>query len=334
MDRVELSGIDYSKITPESYKLLEKYVPEIAPTVLEQAPQKVQQSVRGRGGEQAFEEALNEMRRVGRAGGSDPIARAATERAFSRGQQESQGRSQAILQDMARRGMLDSGATLAAQLQGSSDAQTQAAEMSRQAEAEAYARQLQAMREAGGMGRQMAQDELSLSDRNAGIINDYNERMSTRAQNQANLASQTRNEGSRYNIGAAQDIDNRNVGTRNDFAVQQQGRLDDLAFKTAGFNQSELNRQNELRQKDFLNRRGVEDEQERRRQQAYGHEVDKARGRAGVQGMARDAQQQYAQGNASAIQGATDIFSSGINAYQKQQNIEEDRKLKRDIYGV
>jgi hypothetical protein len=302
LDQVKLEGPEFDAIIPQKYSMVEKYLPEAIPVINEVAPQLVQENERVKQGKMAQLDALNELRRVGRAGADDPIAQAATQRALRQANQESQSRQASVLQDAQRRGMMDSNLAVAAQLQGSSDAMERAAMLGQQASSDAYARSLQAMRDAGRAGREMSQDELSQEQMNNDTINRFNERMSARAQQVVAQNADIRNTGRLRNVNTAQDLANKNVATDYDAQKYNQG----FEMDKAKFRANEMDRANNARQTDFKNRGAIQDDYLSRQDQDY-------RNRSGYAGVLAGAKQgQYddvinrGKGTQQNIKGITD----------------------------
>ncbi len=305
MEEVKLAPLNYDKIKPAEYRVIRDFIPEVAPLIEEQAPQLVEKTARGREGERAFGEALQEMLRVGRAGGDDPIARAATARAMEAANREAQGRHAAIAQDMARRGMAGSGMEVAMALQGASDAMGRAGTMARDAQADAYLRSLQAMRDAGRMGREQSLDEMALAGRNADIINAFNARTTLAAQRQADRAADIRNRASERNLGRAETVADATEAARYQAAVDERNYFNDLAFREAGFSQSEIDRLNRTAGSQFGMDMQVQDDLLRRQMMPFEMQKDIVALQTGQYGRELDAGQRHAGGR---MQQVSDIF--------------------------
>jgi hypothetical protein len=96
--------------------------------------------------------ALANMANLGESGGMDIQAQTAHEQAIQRSAQQERSQREAVLENMAQRGMRGSGAELMAQLQGGQTAATANSMAGAQAASDARTRALQAM----AMGGQMA----------------------------------------------------------------------------------------------------------------------------------------------------------------------------------
>lgn len=310
LEEIKTRPLDFSRIDAPQFRQVQKYVPEIAPLIAEQRPDLAQQTARGKEGESAFMEALQEMRRVGRAGGEDPIARAATQRALDAANRASQGRQQAILQDMARRGTLGSGAELAASLQGASDAMGRAGEAARDAQADAYLRQLQAMRDAGRMGMQLSEQEMGRAERDTNIINAFNQRATAAAQRQADQRAQQMNQAQMMDIGERQRISDANERARYQAAVGDRDYLNRLAFQEADFARGEQDRLNRGRAQQFGMDKQVQDDLMRRQQQDYMNRRAQAGDISSVMGQQYDDIYRRAEGTRQNIQGISNAASA------------------------
>jgi hypothetical protein len=323
LEEIKLEGPAFDAIVPQKFAMVEKYMPEAVPFIAEKSPELVQQSERGKMGQQAQFEALQELRRVGRAGADDPIAQAATQQALRRAQGEAQSRQQSILQDAQRRGIADSNLAVASQLQGQSDAMERAALLGQNANAEAYARSLQAMRDSGRMGQELSNEEFGRQATNTDIINSFNQRMSARQQDLARMNADIRNTGQLRNVDVAQGLADKNVATGNEMLVKNR----DFEMDKAGFKQSEQNRLNQGRMTEFGAKAAVQDDLMRRQQMDYENRMGKAKDLAGAKGAQYQDIGARAQGTAQNIKGITDAAAAYVNPQK-----DEDEKLKKGGY--
>lgn len=296
-NKLQAPDLDSKPLTPEEYKVVRDYVPEAAPLILEAQPQLIQQTGDMEMGRQAQRNALRRMSGIGE-GEFDPEFAALQNQAARRSQEEAQSRQASIMQDAARRGVGGSGLALAMQGQAAADAMRGGAEASQQAAAQAYKNRIQALMNGAQLGSQMRGEDVQLQGRNADIINAFNQRTSQAAQNWANQRANIGNEAQRFNIGAAQDVANRNVGLRNTTAAANQAARNDAA------------------QRDFENQMSI------------------ARGQAGLSDAARSDIRQNAADQNAAIQGVTNAGMAGFQYYgqQKAQEAAEDREDRRLRY--
>jgi hypothetical protein len=268
-EKLQGANLDFSKITPELYKTIGQYAPEAAKYVAEANPTLVKGTAASKEGRQAQIEALRGYKQI--ASGDNPELRAAMEDAGRAAQQQAQSRSQSLLQDAQRRGDASSGLSYAAMLQGNSDAMNQGAANSREAAIQGYKAKLDALQQSGVMGRNLANDELSQEQTNAGIINDFNQRTSKNYQAYLQNRAELQNQAQMYNLQAQQATSDKNTSLQNEnnrfnltnqnqLAQQQYGNQRDernyqnsLAAQQAQWAASEKARQNELKQTTFNN---------------------------------------------------------------------------------
>lgn len=143
------------------------------------------------------------------------------------------GRRQAILEQMASRGMGGGGSALAAQLQASQDEANQAAQRTRDLTQMALQRQIQAVQGAGEMGTQLGGQQFNQQAQQAqaqDLINRFNTQSLQGAQ-QRNIERNF--EGQKYNLNTQQDIANKNVGIGNQQTMYNQSELPQMRYTNA-----------------------------------------------------------------------------------------------------
>jgi hypothetical protein len=249
-------SFDITSLTPEDFKVLSQFVPEVAQQVKEKAPELLKETGDMKTGRQAQMDALSRLRQVG-SGEGDPEFAAKMAQASRQSSIDAQSKIDSILQGQARRGMLGSGNQLAAQLQGATSSMDRAAEMGTNAAAESYRNQLQALRDSASLGGQVRSADESMQARNADIINSYNARGAANAQQWQNSRANTLNEAQRYNMGAAQTAADQNVSQANKYAMYNRDNANQLQQQAFGNAQSERNALNQLRQNNFTNQMNV-----------------------------------------------------------------------------
>lgn len=267
--KLQGANLDFSKLTPEEFKVVGTYSPEVAQHVQEIAPTLVQQTAAGKEGRSAQINALREFQQI--AKGNNPELRANMEDASALAQQNAQSRTQSLLQDSQRRGGLNSGLSYASMLQGNSDAMQTGAANSRASAIQAYKSKLDAIQQSGTMGRSLANDEFSQEQTNAGIINDFNQRTSKNYQAYLQHREELANQAQLYNLQAEQSASDKNTSQTNAFnqwnlqnqnslAQQQYSNTRDernyqnsLATQQASWQADEKARQNALKQQGFQN---------------------------------------------------------------------------------
>ncbi len=219
---------DPNSITPEQYAVISQYVPEMAPYIEEMKPtiiQETQDMVQGR---QAQRDALERLSGIGKSTGVDPQMEALANAASRKAQTEAQVRQASILQDANRRGGVNGGVALAAQLGASTDSMDRLAASQNQNAANAYQQRLQALMQSGELGGQMRGQDVDMQGKNASIINAFNQRNATGRQTYANQQADMLNDAKLKNLQVQQGIANQNVGLKNDYAKYNQGRGDDI----------------------------------------------------------------------------------------------------------
>ncbi len=315
--------MDMSAITPEQYKLIGKFKPEIAPFIAEQRPDLVKETAGMKEGRQAQLDALRQMKKVSSDRG-DPELQQAMYEAKQKGQIEAQSRSASLLQDMARRGTMGSGAGLAASLQGQSDSMNRASDTSRQAAVESYRNRLQALRDSASIGGQIRGDDMMMEGKNTDIINSYNERTSRNRQAWENSRTGTVNDANRMNLNAEQSIADRNVGQNNDAAYNERDRRDALQKYLYGIRSDERSTQNNIIENQAKWRQGERDNQNQLKGKQYDDAYRKTAGSQGLAAMGMQMNTQAAQDKNQAIQGVSNAGTAGYLGYVNQQNREKE----------
>lgn len=320
--------LDMSRITPEQFKMVGKYIPEVAPYVAEANPTLVERGAQGQQGIQAQMDALREYKRI--AQGDDPAFQARLGMASDAAQGAAQSRQASILQDAQRRGMYGSGQSFASILQGASDSMMQGGQAGRDAAIASNQNRMNALGQSAALGGQIAGQDLNLQQSNADIINQFNQRTSKNYQQYLLNRQEVGNEAARFNLQNEQDIANRNVIAGNDadrFNLQNRNTLlqagydnrfnertaqNQIAQSQANWQRDEKARLNELKQLGFNNQMGIAS----------------AKSGQGYQAMAMN-NQATADRNA-AIGGITSAISGGLGtAYANQREDERwDKYIK------
>lgn len=318
--------LDFSRITPETYKTIGTYSPEAAKYVAEEQPKLVQGTAAQKEGRSAQIEALRNMQSI--AKGDNPELKIRMQQAADQAQAQAQSRSQSTLQDAQRRGQMGSGLSFASMLQGSQDAMQGGAAASQAAAIAAYKDKLAAMQSSGQMGRQLSQDELSMESANNDISNQFNQRTSRDYQNYLNQRAQANNQAQQFNLGREQDTANRNVGVANQaqqFNLENRNRLSQQSYENA---RGERNYQNDLSYREAQWNAAEKARQNQLKQQSYADQMGKASGRAGLgyQQMAQNTQN--AQDHNQMIGG---LANAGIGYMQANEQADRDaQRQQRD----
>lgn len=332
-DSVPEAAFDLSKLTPENYAVAAKYMPEVASFIAEKNPEVVKLTAQGEAGKAAQVQALKDIKqRTGEL--ADAESESAASKAFQTAQSQAQSRSDSILQDANRRGQLGSGASLAAQLQGSSDAMSNAANTSNNAYLEALRTKMGALRDSGDMGRQLAQDDMNLQSTNAGIINSYNQRAAANMNSYMQNAANTRNEGQKYNVQNLQDISNKNVSQSNQYDQMNRQRQDAILEYLQKSRTAERDYQNNAAQNTYNNRANEINRNNALKTQQFNNEMSKASASAGVGYQQVNNIMQSAQDRNQMYQGAANTVASVAGAYGNNQAADERQKREMDAkYG-
>lgn len=310
------AAFDYSRITPESFASVGQFVPEVAEFVRETNPQLIEATAAAKEGRTAQLEALRRYKDIA-SGQFDPMFAQKMQEASDRARIEAQGRQQAALQDAQRRGALDSGVQLAAQLQGGSESMTRGALASQLAAAEAYRNQLNALDRSASLGGDIRSSEMSEAARNAAIINDFNQRTSRNYQdylmNRANMSNQAQRE----NLAREQAIADANVSQRNRFSVENQNRYNELMAKK--YNMERQAREDKI---------AVEKYKEGLRQQNFANQMNTAQAKANQQTNMINYMNQFTRDRNQAIQGLGEGITGGLmyaNRQQGPQNLTDEK---------
>lgn len=292
---------DMSKLTVEDYALVRQYIPEAAPLVLEAQPQLIQQTGDMQMGREAQRNALRRMSGIAESS-EDPALAQQLNQAARRSQEEAGSRQASLLQDAQRRGVMGSGMSMALANQGGANALEQGAVQSQGAAAEAYRNRLRAIQESGQLGSQIRGEDVALQGRNADIINAFNQRTSRAQQEYANQRSDLANSAQRYNIGAEQDISNKNVGLHNTVAEAERNRNDSLAKWKAEWERGNA-------------------------QQGFENDLSIYRGQAGLSDASRSDIRQNAKDTNNAIQG---FGNAAMSVYQTENAPKKKTKYVGD----
>lgn len=289
MERVQQPDFDPAQLSPKDYQLVGKYVPEVAPKITELNPTLIKQSEHIQQGQAAQRAALAQLQGIA-GSSSNPELRAMSEEALQSAQAGAQSRQASLLDSFNRRGALDGGVQLAAQLSAGEGSLGRAAAAQQNAAAEAYRQRLSALQQSANLGGQMTAQDANLQAQNASIINAFNQRMANRGQDYANSTADTLNQAQRYNLGSAQDVSNRNTGLANDYGMYNQARSD------------------------------------KNKQQDFNNQMARYGGQVSLANMNMDQNNKGAADRNAAIQGLSNDAMAVGTAYQGSQNNSANRK--------
>jgi len=253
------------KLKPEELKLVQKYIPQVAPLIYEAAPKLIEKTPEMKQGIDAQKAALRKFMSIGEGDGFDPEYQQRVQNARQRAQTEAQSRSASTMQDFERRGLGGSGLELAAKIGASSQAMDRNAQMGLAAEAEAYRNQLNSLAQGAQIGGQLRAQDEAFQGRNADIINSFNQRMSKRYQDWEAMRSDAMNQADLRNIQEAQRISDYNTNQRNLADQNAQRRTDESTRFNEQARTRERDRQDALAKWSYDQRakeRGYQDSRE------------------------------------------------------------------------
>lgn len=232
VNKVRQPDFDMRNLTPEDYQVVGTYTPQVASFVEANAPQTVKaDSADAVAGRDAEKEALENMLQLAR-NGKDPLFDIDLARASRSAAANAQSARKTIDAQMQRRGLgVNSGLAFAGNQQAISDAYMTDALAGEAAAADAAKRRGQYNVEAGNLGSKIYGEEVSLAEKNAGIMNDFNQWLRDARQRQTNTQADTQNNAQKFNIENAQDVANKNITGRNVAAVNNLDRRNNIAQK-------------------------------------------------------------------------------------------------------
>lgn len=287
-------------ITPEMFERVGQYVPQAAEVIAERRPELVEASQEARQGREAQMEALESFRRIARSD-FDPELQQRLAEASRKSRADAQSRQASVLQDAGRRGQAGSLATMAAQMSAGEDAMQRQAIESQMAAAESYRNKLAALQRSSDIGGQVRQSEMSEAARNADIINDFNQRTSTRYQQAAQQRADLANQAQMFNLREGQRVADANVQARNQ--AKYEG----------------VDRGNRLRQQQYQNARqtredrmNVEIMKQNLKNKMFDNQMAHTAARAGVGYNRINMDQQFMRDRNQAIQGFGDMATAGL----------------------
>lgn len=288
INKTQEPDFDFSTFVPEDYKLVQKFVPQTIPYIEAAAPKLIEQTKRGEMGRNSELDALQKYRQLSESG-YDALTDIDLNRSSRRAASNAQSTRATTDQMMQRRGLGGgSGLEYASNLQGSSDAYMADALAGEQAAMDAAKRRDMALGNASNLGGKIGDQEFSEQQKNASILNDFNQWATQNKQNWAQNQANTSNDALKYNNTMAQNIANMSTEGRNS------GR------------QNAIQNLNQLKQNQFAN----------------------SLSKLGVQTSQADrtmtANNQGASQRNTGIQGVSQGAASAANAYQQYDDRKED----------
>lgn len=198
--------------------------PEEAQTIFQQDSELSQYSTDPRL-RQAQMAALDQLTRIGSEGGLTDTDRAAILEAQNQMGAQERGSREAILQNMAARGLGGSGTELMAQLANQQGQATRGALAGTQIAADARQRALDAILGGGQLGGQIQGQDFAQAQAKAqaqDVINRFN---AANMQNQINMNVMNRNQAAAQNLANRQNIANQNTALRNQQQMYNKGLI-------------------------------------------------------------------------------------------------------------
>ena len=244
--KVQDPQFDASALNPEDYRVVQQYVPQGAPFIEEVAPQLTKaQSEGAKAGREAQMNALERLSQLSTSD-RDPLMDLQASQALQKAGVANQGRVGAITESFARRGQGGGPQEMLAQMLGSQQSNEMANQSMTNLAVEAQRRKLQALADSAQLGGQIRGEDVALESRNNDILNQFNQRFAARRQGWEDARADMLNDAQRANIDRAQGVADRNVSTRNQFAVDNRNRYNDVEGKKWGVSMDRLGRQSNL----------------------------------------------------------------------------------------
>ena len=300
VEAIPLPKFDASAITPELYKEVGQYVPEVAEFVQEARPEIIKASGAAVEGRNAQMEALSRYKEIA-AGGQDPELLQKLQQSADKTRAVAGSRVASSLQDANRRGSLNSGVEMAAELQGGASAMDRNAMESQGAAVESYKNQLMALDKSANLGGDIRASEMNEEGKNVGIINEFNQRTSKNYQDYLNAKSQLANNAQLTNLRSAQAISDANTGLGNKFAVDNRNRANEIEGQNYDYSRR--------RQQDA---QAVQMKKEAIQQKIFDNQKDIANGKAGIASTAINMETQNAQDQGKIAQGLGNAAAGGL----------------------
>lgn len=241
IDKVQAPNFKETDFTPQDYKVVGRLMPETAAYIREVNPT----LVRGLGadaqtGRNAQRDALEQLLEEAR-GGDNPIFDAALSRAGMKAANQAKSARGTLDESFNRRGQLGSGFQYAGNLSAIGDALNAQSLMGTEAAAERARMAQDARKMAMDGGRQLAQDDISMEETNANVVNDFNSRIAKSQQDQLNLQADIRNKAQMENLANTQDVANKNTTGANKAQTDKIARDDMIAKEMAAAEQWKTN---------------------------------------------------------------------------------------------
>jgi hypothetical protein len=229
VDAIKDPKFDVSNISPEDFKLVAQFKPELAAYIGEKAPELVKGlSPAAQQGLDAQMSALAKYRNLSTTG-EDMQSKILSDQALRKAQIQNQGQQGAISSSFDRRGQGGSQADLVTALLSQQGSNKSAQESAEDAAMRSYQTRLDALRNSTALGGDIRNTELGIEGKNANTINNFNQNVVKGQRDYENNRVNTLNDAQLKNINAAQGISNANIGQRNAARTAQQEKVNKYA---------------------------------------------------------------------------------------------------------
>lgn len=318
---IPTAAYDFSKITPEEYKLVQNIAPEAAPYVAEKAPQVAQATQAATQGRAAQLDALNKYKSIA-SGEFDPQFYQQIMEASRKARSDAGSERASILDSFARRGIGGAGAEMASQQNAISDNLQREAVSGEAAAADAYRNRLDALAKGAQLGGQVRESEMGEQKDAASVVNDYNQRTAKRYQDWQNARADAVYQARVQQETAKQRIADANVAGRNKATADNQQNYNALVAKQQSDELAKRNYYLDLiRQK------------QNTQQQNFANQMDIAKSKSGIANQNINYMNQATRDQNQAIQGAGNAVAAGAMYYGAQPQTAKTMTAPMPVYG-
>jgi len=266
LNNIKDPNFDTKDIDFPTFQVLQRYVPQVSDYVQEVDPSFVELSAQAQEGRGAQQEALRRLMEAGSAEG-DIRSNIAVNQANREAAISNQGMQGQILEGMRRRGTGGSGLELAAQLQAQQSAGDRGAVNAQNAASEGYKNRLNALMQSGELGGRLKNEELSQAEKNANIINSFNQRNAANRNDYNRYSDDASNTAQRFNIGEGQRVYEKNLGGRYDAAKYNQAAQNQTAQQVF---QNQMSKITGQQAQSAMNQQGISQNTQDRQNQIQG----------------------------------------------------------------
>lgn len=235
------------QLTPESYRVLQQYVPQVASFVQEVAPNVVTgDTAEARQGKDIEQQVLQEMLGISQDG-TDATTDIQLNRAKRASDDAASSARATADATQARRGFQPGGALSYALSQDATNQGLQRNAMAgEQAVMDAAGRRTDALGQVGRMGTQMTGRANDMEKANAAIMNAFNEHLASNRNQYNQYAAGVQNQGQQFNIGQNQGAFDKSVAGRNQAQQFNMNRGDDIVRAQTAHQMNKLGQQSNI----------------------------------------------------------------------------------------